>query len=324
VLGLALSLAPAAHAQQPSVTVPPVELKAYETVKNAPDAPAALAAAKAFLAQYPESKAAPQLPIDVSAKIFAMPQGAERIKQVEAFKAAFPSSDIGLDLEFASMPYYFQEGNTAEIYRIGEAFLAKHPNDVEANFLLLRGAVDALRRSDTSYAEKGKSYGSQAIVTLEKPETPPRFKSADEWKKYQSENLADAYQSIGLIGLATNDVTLAGEYLEKARSAKPKDPLTLFFLANLRYLEYNIYAKRFNATTDRESPDAKQALETANAKLDAVNELLLQTVAVAESDPKSGTVAQQAKAMLEEAWKQRHDGKLDGMDAAIQRAKGGN
>ena len=46
------------------------------------------------------------------------------------------------------------------------------------------------------------------------------------------------------------------------------------------------------------------------------------TVVITGATHPADAVAQQAKTMLEEAWKQRHEGKLDGMDAAIQRARG--
>jgi hypothetical protein len=318
LLALVIALAVPAFAQ--SITVPPEELKAYEAVRDAADADAALAAAKAFAEKHPKSAALAQVEIDVYNKLVESPRGAERLPRIAAFKQLFPASDRGLDLEMGMMAHYFETGNHAEIFRVGEAVLAKRPDDVEAHYLLLRAAVDALKQNNTSYVAKGKAHGTRALELFAQAGVPPRFSSDAEWQAFRTERLPLTHQSMGLIGLATGDAALASEYLPKAIEGSPSDPLNYFFLANLRYLEYTAIAQRYNSMGDKSGPDAKKALDDANAKVDDAIDLLAKTVVLADANPQHAALATQARSMLEENWKQRHGGKLDGLDAKIKSA----
>lgn len=319
-----LFVASIASAQEQSITVPPEELKAYEPIRDAQTFDAAIAAARTFFEKYPNSAAKPQIEIDLFNRIVDSPRDASRLEKIAAFKTLFPQSERLADLEFGMLGYYFEQSDYPKIFSAGEAFLTKHPNDVEAHYLLLRAAVDALKSNNTSYVAKGKEHGMRAVELLNQPTRPERFSTDAAWTTFKSESLPLAYQSLGLIGLATGDGALAGEYLQKAVDSNPADPLNFFFLANYRYMEYNALAERFNAMGDRQSDEAKKMLDDANAKVDEVIRLLVKTVAISEADPRFAPIAQQARPMLEESYKQRHDGKLDGLDTMIKAEKGGN
>ena len=217
-----------------SITVPPEELAAYEPVRDAVDVDAALAAAKAFAEKHPKSAAMAQVEIDVYNKLIASPRGAERLPRIATFKQLFPASERSLDLEFGMMGHYFETGNYAEIYRVGDAVVAKRPDDVEAHYLMLRAAIDALRRSDTTYVAKGKVHGARALELFAQPGVPARFKSEADWQAFKAENLPLTHQSLGLIGLAAGDAALANEqrqitdpYVIEVHAADGKiDPLT--------------------------------------------------------------------------------------------------
>lgn len=329
VLGLAPCSAPAhaspaqAQQEQGQITVPPEELKAYEPVRTAATVDEVIAAARAFAAKYPQSAALRQVEIDVYNKIIAMPRDASRLPHMAAFKELFPASERTLELEYALTPLYLEKGDYKEIYRIGEAFLARHPNDVETHYLLLRVAVDALKKGDTTYVATGKTHGARAIELFAGSERPARFRDDAEWQAYKTENYPLAHQSLGLIGLASGDLELGRDQLTKAIAVNPNDPLNYFFLASVHNDEYTRIAQTFNKMADKSSPEAKKTLEEANAKMDEVIAMLAKAVAYAQGTPQEAAIVQQARPMLEESYKHRHDGKLDGLDEMIKAAKGG-
>ena len=326
----ALLGAPAATARgaqapgsQGTINVSPEEAKAYEPIEKAATPDEALAAAKAFMAKYPKSAALPQVEIAVYNKIVDSPKDEKRLASIAAFKQTFPASDRGLDLERTMVDYYLAKGDLAEIKRISDAFLAKHPDDVRTHYLLLRIAVDGLKRNDGSMLAAGKTHGQRAIAILEAPTRPVDFKDDAEWQTFKTESLGLAYQSYGIIGLATGDGTMANEYITKATTVSPADPLNYFFLANLREAEYAAIAEKFNAMADKSTEPAKQQLASANAKMDEVIKLLAKTVVLSENKPELKQILDQAKPAFEERYRQRHGGKLDGAEDLLKAAREG-
>jgi hypothetical protein len=323
----ALLCGPAAEARamqqkdtQGTINVPPEEAKAYEPIEKAATPEASLAAAQAFMAKYPKSAALPQVEIAVYNKILESPKDDKRIANIAAYKKAFPASDRGLELERSMVDYHLEKGNLAEIKRVSDEFLAKHPDDARTHYLLLRIAVDGLKRQDGSMIPSGQEHGKKAIAILEGTAKPAEFATDAEWQTWKAENLGLAYQSYGIIGLATGNMAMASEYIGKASVASPSDPLNYFFLANIREDEYVKVAQQFNAMTDKKSPEATKTLEAANAKMDEVIVMLAKTVALSENKPEYAAVHGQARPVLEDRYKQRH-GKLDGLDAAIKKAR---
>jgi hypothetical protein len=306
---------------QGTINVSPEEAKAYEPIEKAATAEASLAAAQAFMAKYPKSAALPQVEIAVYNKIIESPKDDKRIANIAAYKQAFPASERGLELERSMVDYHLEKGNLAEIKRVSDEFLARHPDDARTHYLLLRIAVDGLKRQDGSMIPSGQEHGKKAIAILEGTAKPAEFATDAEWQTWKTENLGLAYQSYGIIGLATGNMPMASEYIGKATVASPTDPLNYFFLANIREEEYAQVAQQFNSMADKKSPEATKTLEAANAKMDEVIKMLAKTVALSEDKPQYAQILAQAKPVLEERYKQRHGGKIDGLDAVIKAAR---
>jgi hypothetical protein len=304
-----------------SINVPPEEASAYAPIEKAATVEESIAAAKAFIAKYPKSAAMPQVEIAVYNKIIASPKDEKRLAYNASFRELFPTSDQNLDLDRSMVDYYLSKNDMASINKVSEAYLAKHPDDVTTHYLLLRLAVDGLKRQDGSMLQSGQAHGKRAIELLESSTPPPGFKDPTEWQKYKDENLGLAYQSYGIIGLATGDNTMATTYLTKATVASPSDPLNFLFLASLREGEYEALAKQFNGMPDRGSADAKKVLDSANAAVDAMIPLYAKAVVLSENKPEAAQINANAKQALEEHYKQRHNGSLDGLDAVLKTAR---
>jgi hypothetical protein len=316
-------LVASARARQGTINVPPEEAKAYQPIEAAATADEAMVAAKAFMAKYPQSAAIPQVEIAVYNKIIEMPKDEKRLASTATFKQMFPSSTRIVDLERGMAEYYIAKNDTAELKRTSEAYLAAHPDDVTTHYLLLRIAVDGLKRNDTSMLESGRTHGKRAIELLESATPPADFGDASAWQAYKNENLGLAYQSYGIIGLATGDTQMATEYLTKATTASPADPLNFLFLASLKETVYTDLAKKFNAMPDRKSAEAKKALDDANAVVGEMIRRYATASVLSENKPEYAQVYANAKEALEEHYKYRHDGKLDGLDAVLKTARGG-
>lgn len=308
---------------QGTINVPQDELKAYGPIKSAKTVDETFKAAKAFIAKYPKSAAVAQVPYDVAAAIEKTPKNEARLALNEMFKQMFPEHELGLELDRRMADYYLEKGDLASLMKVCEAYLAKHPDDTRTHYLMLRVAVDALKKNDGAYLPSGKEHGAKAIALLESPTRTADFVTDVEWTQFKTENLALAYQSYGLIALVTEDPAGASSFITKASQVAPMDPFNYFLLANIRYTEYVAAAKAFNDKIDKQSDDAKKKLEAANAAQDRVIEVLLKAVALSDGKPEHAGVFAQATGMLEDSWKVRHGGKLDGLADAIKAAKAG-
>lgn len=308
---------------QGTINVPADELKAYGPIKAAKTVDETFKAAKAFIAKYPKSAAVAQVPYDVAAAIEKTPKNEARLALNDMFKQMFPGHELGLELDRRMADFYLEKGDIASLMKVCDAYLVKFPDDTRTHYLMLRVAVDALKKNDGAYLPSGKEHGAKAIALLESPTRTADFVTDAEWTTFKGENLALAYQSYGLIALVTGDAAGASSYITKASEVAPTDPFNFFLLANIRYTDYEVAAKAFNDKIDKQSDDAKKKLEAANAAQDRVIEVLLKAVAFSEGKKEHEGVYGQANAMLEESWKIRHGGKLDGLPDAIKAAKGG-
>jgi hypothetical protein len=308
-------------ATQGTINVPQDELKAYAPIKAAKTVDEAFKAAAAFTAKYPKSAALPQIPYDIAAAIEKNPKNEARLAMVETFKQTFPGHDLGLDLDRRMADFYLEKGDFASLMKVCDAYLVKHPDDTRTHYLMLRVSVDALRKNDNAYLATGKEHGAKAIALLESPTRTADFADDTEWTQFKTENLGLAYQTYGLLSLVTGDPAGATSYITKASTVAPKDPFNYFLLANIRYTDYEAAAKEYNAKIDKQTDDAKKKLEAANAAQDRVIEVLVKSVALAEGNPEFGGVYAQALGMLEDTWKARHGGKLDGLTDAVKAAK---
>jgi hypothetical protein len=315
------SLAAPRAQNQGTINVPPEEASAFAPIEKAATVDESIAAAKAFIAKYPKSAAMPQVEITVYNKIVDSPKDEKRLANIAVFKEMFPTSDRGVDLDRSMVEYYLSKNDSASIARVGEAYLVKHPDDVTTHYLLLRVAVDGLKHQDASMLQSGQTHGKRAIELLESATPPAGFKDPADWQKYKDENLGLAYQSYGIIGLATGDNATAVTYLTKATVASPTDPLNFLFLASMKEGEYEALAKQFNGMPDRSSADAKKVLETANAKVDEMIPLYAKAFVLSENKPEFAAINTNAKQGLEEHFKQRHGGKLDGLDEVLKTAR---
>ncbi|MBK6316585.1 MAG: hypothetical protein IPF53_20450 [Blastocatellia bacterium] len=310
-------------ATQGTINVPPEELKAYGPIKAAKTVDETFKAAAAFTAKYPKSAAVAQIPYDLAAAIEKTPKDEARLAINERFKQTFPGHELGLELDRRMADYYLDKGDLASLMKVCDAYLAKHPDDTRTHYLMLRVSVDALKKNDSSHLPSGKEHGAKAIALLESPTRTADFVTDAEWTAFKAENLALAYQSYGLIALVTGDAPGASSYITKASEVAPTDPFNFFLLANIRYSDYEVAAKAFNDKIDKTTDDAKKKLEVANAAQDQVIAVLLKSVALSEGKQEYAGVYAQANGMLEDMWKGRHGGKLDGLADAVKAAKGG-
>lgn len=309
-------------APQGSIDVPPEELKAYGPLKAAKTADEAFAAAAAFTAKYPKSAALAQAPYDVAAAIEKAPKDAARLAAVEKFKQTFPGHDLGLELDRRMADYYLEKGDLSGLMKVCAAYLVKFPDDTRTHYLMLRVAVDALKKGDNSHLASGKEHGAKAIALLESTARPADFTTDAEWTKFKGENLAAAYQSYGLIALVSEDFAGASSYITKSSEVAPADPFNYLLLSSIRYSDYVAAAKAYNARIDKTTAEAKQKLEAANLALDAVIAVLVKAVVLSEGKAEFAGVYAQANGLLEDNWKQRHGGSLDGLADAVKAGKG--
>lgn len=304
-----------------AINVTPEEAKAYEPIEKAATPDAALTAAQAFMAKYPKSAALPQVEIAVYNKILDAPADEKRISLIGSFKQAFPASDRTIQLERTMVDYHTKAGQEAEARRILTAYTTKFPDEVDTHFDLLFIAAQALQRGDDSQLKAGIEHGRRAIELLEPAAKPATFVDDAQWTTYRTGNRPKARQFLGLLLFASGDASGAEATLNEAIAIDANDPQTYSILAALRQTEYVDAAQKFNASPDKKSPEAQQALEKANGALDRLLMTLAKFVVLAEARPEYKGAAPTMRAELEDLYKQRHGGKTDGLDGLLKAAR---
>jgi hypothetical protein len=296
------------------------ELDAYREIEAAPDLAAKLTTAQAFLTKYPQSVARDSVDVVLHNAILDAPDGPARLDAIKTYKTLFPNSTRQGDLNRILADAFVAQGNFAEAKKLGAEMLAGNPSDPWAKLLYLRIANDALAKNDTAHVAEGLSHGKELIDILEADKRPASMDDA-RWQTFKKQALPMAHQKLGVLMLVTGDMQNSGTHLTRATALSPADPINYFFLANLKLAEYDRIAEEYNKVRSSDESKAKQLLSDANTKTDEAIAMLVKTVAMAGDRAEYGPVVTQARPELERLYKQRHGGKLDGLDAAINAAK---
>lgn len=313
-------------ATQGNITInDPAERDAFLAIEKAATPADAIAAAKAALAKYPQSAGKVYAETQLYGKVYdqlkATPDQPTNAQLIADFEALFPGSEQALRLRRLTVDHLISRKSFGEVYKVGDLWLAKYPDDPTMHFVLLQIAIEALRGGDASKLQAGLGHGERAIALMEAGTKGPQQAETD-FQTWKSRSEAVANQQTGLLALQTGDGAKASKYLSRAITLSPKDPLNYFFLGALKESAYETVAKRYTAMPDAEkkSPAGQKTLAEAQAMQDEIIGLLVKSIAYAMDDPQYGPLMAQARPTLEAHFKSRK-GSLDGLDAAIQAAK---
>jgi hypothetical protein len=300
------------------------EFDAFKAVENATGIDAKFVAAKAFTAKFPSSAAADSVEQVVADAIAAAPTDPKFATYVADFKALYPASTRGGNLQILLLDQFVSAGDWASSSKVGEEYLSKWPDDVRVHFRLLEVGLEAAKKQDGSLVPSANKHGVRAVELFKADTRPPGTSDAD-WATYKQRFLPKALQSLGLLAYVTANFDGAEAHLKEAATLNPTDPFNHFFLGAVAETRYRDVAEKFNALPqkDKGTPEAKKLVEQSAAREDELIGHFVKVMALADGKPEFSQLVSQAKPALEEHYKHRHNNSLDGLDAMIAAAKGG-
>lgn len=240
----------------------------------------------------PQQKAAPKGPqaktqqeFDAFNKFTAETDNAKKAAAGEQFIKDFPNSElIGPYVYPALMLGYQSLNNYEKTVEYGEKVLIADPNSPLALFILAVVIPERIKEDDldrNQKLDKTTGYAKKLIEVTNGMQKPPQI-TDDQWKIQKSQLLGGAHSALGFVALHRKDYDEAAKEYKTSVELFNKDPYAFYRLG----IVYN-YQKK--------SDEAIQALVNA----------------VALNGPP------QVKTFLEQMYRAKHNGSLDGLDKMI-------
>ncbi len=209
----------------------------------------------------------------------------------EQFMKDYPASELTVPFVLPQMVIAYQQLNNYEkTVEYGEKILSADPNNVFALFMLSQVIPERIKDEDLDRQEKMDKTTQYAKKVLDLTGTmakPDQF-TDDQWKAQKAQLQGGAYSALGLVALHQKNYDEAVNQYKKSIEIYPKDPIAFYRLG----LAYS-FAKK--------SDEAIKALATS----------------VAMNGPA------QARSYLEQLYKAKNNGSLDGLDKVISDAGAG-
>jgi tetratricopeptide (TPR) repeat protein len=160
--------------------------------------------------------------LDAYLRIMVATQPPEIVKDVDAFAAAFPKSEL-LGLAYQSELVAFEQLNDFDgVLRAGEKALQSSPGNLNTLLILAPAmASRAGRRPDASQLlTKAETYARQALDGIEKTRLPHKV-SLEHWNLEKRQMQSQAHEVLGSVALQRGQLKTAIPELETAITLSP-------------------------------------------------------------------------------------------------------
>jgi hypothetical protein len=306
-----------AKGKQAEVKVSGGERDAAAKITKAAGTEGKLQAAAAFVRKYPQSALRKQIAQDIARQIVDTQDAQAKASLAQAFLDIFNLPEEAGYVNASLLSAYINAGKTEEALKMGAAWLAQHPDDIQTmqNLTILASAA-AIKGND-SFIPQGRQYGAKAIELLEADKMPAGT-DAVRWAQYKPAALVSLYRETGVLAYKAGDKTTALTLLEKAAALKSTDPGVYLLVSELNNDAYEMRAKEYQVAAPAEKQAAFQKVEVA---LDKVIDSYAQAVAATEGNAQFQPVNAALKSDLERYYKFRHKGSADGMQQLIDKYK---
>jgi hypothetical protein len=316
--GVAFAAAAAqdAKAKQAEGKVSGGERDAAAKITKAVGTEAKLQAAAAFVKKYPQSSLRPQLAQTLSEAIVATQDAGAKASLAQAFLDIFNRPEEAQLVNASLLSAYINSGKTEEALKMGTAWLAQHPDDIQTmQNLTILASAEAIK-GNAAFVPQGRQYGAKAIGILEADKMPEGMDAA-RWPQYKNAALVSLYRETGVLALKAGDNPAALALLQKAAALKSPDPGVYLILSDLTNDQYQQLAKEYQAAPAAEKAERFKKVQTS---LDQVIDTYAQAVAVTEGEARYQQVNTALRQALEQYYKYRHNS-TQGMQQLIDKYK---
>jgi len=303
--------------KQGGVKVSGGERDAFAKIEKAKGAEAKLQAASEFVRKYPKSPLRPQAARAVADEVAAASDDQLRISLAETYLGFFNEPSEAELVNDALINAYINLGRADDAFKMGNARLAKNPDDVD----LLRGlaviASNEAIKDNMAYAAQGQQYGAKAIELLESDKKPAGVDDA-RWAAYKARTLPALYRATGIIAYKMNDKATAAARFSKAEEMKIADPAVYIIMSELVFDEFDQRNKEYNVASAADKP---AALKRRDDAIDRVIEAYAQAVALTDGLEQYKPVNAGLREDLEKFYKNRHNNSAEGLQQLIDKYK---
>jgi hypothetical protein len=283
--------------QQPS----DAEREAYEKFYNEKDEAKKLELAKDFVGKFPSSQYAK--PVD-----------------------NFILGALGRQFQGALQSYY-QGPDAPKLDRlvgVGEEFLKRQPDQPYVTTYMALASGAGVLGGFYKDIPKASALADKAVALLE-PTTPPQGFKPDEWNNLRSTGLStlNQYKGLYLMKVEPAKPDEAIGFFDKAAEMKDgpaaKDPNTYYLRASAYNSKYDELSSKYRALPDSDKTgDSGKAIL---AKVDPIVDKMIEDYARVYSlstKPELKQLRDASKEMVDQFWKYRKGGKLDGLDQYLK------
>jgi hypothetical protein len=294
------------------------EQDAAAKVQSAPDVPAKVAAAGEFVKKYPKSSQRTQIVTYVSREAEKLPDGAQRITQLENILTVFKEPTDADVIMPILIDAYVKEKRPDDAFRVTATYLTRNPNDVAVLIQAVMEGAEQAKLHNGKFVVQSQQYGAKAIEVIETGKKPETFDDA-RWGEYKTRWLPIIYQTLGMLSLMTGNKADARVKLDKSLSLSPADPFTYVLIGTMLNEEYEQIANEYKSASAGPLKDAM--LKQAHAKMDEVIERYAHAVGLSEGKPAYQALHDQMLQDLKSYYSYRHGGSTDGMQQMIDKYK---
>ncbi|MDD5542952.1 MAG: hypothetical protein PHX83_07225 [Acidobacteriia bacterium] len=227
--------------------------------------------------------------------------------------------------QFSLFQTAFQNHKSSDLFDLAKKFLADPPEGVDPVTFLYWPALESQRLTvsrDFTLEKDGRDFTQKAIAAIEAGKMPAMVQDKAAWDGGQKNKVLGAfYQNLGLIDAHDKQNDQAVTELNKALTLDPNQPYTAFQLGLIYQGKYNDDLQKYNAITDKESADAKTALDVLHADEDNAIEALGRFMALTDGNAQWTSQRNSVQPVLEAFWKERHPDDPTGAQKAVDKYK---
>jgi tetratricopeptide (TPR) repeat protein len=293
------------------------EQKALSKVEAAADINAKLQAAGELVKKYPKSTKRFDVARYVSSEIEKADPAAQATL-AQTFLGIFTEAKEAGLMNNILVAAHLKANKVDEAFKVGTAYLEKHPEDASVLTQLGYGGIEQAKRQNTTYVQQSVTYATKALSLME-ADKMPEYYSTESWAQFKTQWHPMLYQSLGLVAYMTGNKDDARAKFEKASELNPTEPFTYAMLGSLVNEEYQVLAERHK--TMMSGPLKDETLKRANAKIDEVIEFFARAVALAAGKPAYQNLHDQILQDLTAYYKYRHNNSTEGLQALIDKYK---
>jgi len=304
------------NSQKDAPKVSEKEANLAKKLQEGTDVAAKMKLAEKFVKEFPNSPIREQVARYIAGQMSNVKDAAQKTALMDNYAKIFAKTG---ETDFIA-PYRIEALARANRYdeavQLGSDYFTRVKDDLDTRLFLTIEGTNQVRAGNTKYAAQTKDFAVKAVEIIESGQKPAELDD-ENWKKAQTDWIAQFYQSLGFLESAANGKQ-AFTYFEKAVKVNPKDVNSWAMMGFITNQNYQDLAKKYVIA---EGAEQEKLRKEAEVELDKVIDFYARVVAMTDGDAAQANLNTQIRGDLESYYKYRHKNSTDGLQALIDKYK---